>query len=112
MTETLQKKTVGQSIQVPKTVIQNQRSSMANSETSTGSSQSWDMRRVPSQQLPDHRSLFEHQLEAWKLQVEMNEKLDRLILMAGERNLAKNKDLKKKQEELMYKKMITEGHFV
>ncbi|XP_045158337.2 uncharacterized protein LOC123524306 [Mercenaria mercenaria] len=115
MTETFQKKTVGQSL-IPTVVLQNeqnQRSSMAYSETSAGSSQSWGMRRVPSQQLPDHRSQFEHQLEAWKLQVEMNAKLDKMLtLMTEEKKPAKKGDMKFKEEEVLYKKVFDEGQFV
>ncbi|XP_060559423.1 uncharacterized protein LOC132719640 [Ruditapes philippinarum] len=112
MTETFQKKTVGQPL-LPTFVEQNQRSSMAYSETSAGSNHSWGMRRVASQQLPDHRSQFEHQLEAWKLQVEMNEKLDKMLkLMVEDRNSGKRKDLKTRQEDTTYTKMIKEGQFV
>lgn len=115
MTETFRKKTVSQSL-IPTVVLpyeQSQRSSMADSDTSAGSgSGSWNMRRAPSQQLPDHRSQFEHQLLAWNLQVEMNAKLDTLLSWMTEQSTSKKNSIKMKNEDVLHTKLMEEGHFV
>lgn len=114
MTEYFEKKTVSQSLipTVVGTVEPNQRSSMTFSDTSGGSG-SWSMHRAPSQLLPDQRTQFEHQIEAWKLQEQMNMKLDRILKLMTEQNIStKKKDLEMKEDAMLQAKLMNQGHFV
>lgn len=107
MTLKFQKTTVGQSAN-PVSNVPNQRFSMASS--TSGRSESLSLH---SQKLPDNRSQFEHQLEACKLQVEMNGKLDEMLnLMKNELRSEWKKDVNSKLSAPVSKRVINDGHFV
>lgn len=109
MEENFQKKTVGQS-NIPTLLYErepNQRDSAAYSDSG-----SWNMRRVPSQLLPDNRSQFEHQLEAYKLQVDMNGKIDKMLGLLEEKEQPKSRQTKPWHDDAMLKTINKDPQFV